>query len=338
MTHAPRNVVTIDTIAKRCGVVKSTVSSVLNNRRSQFSVLPEKRELILRTARELNYQPNVAARTLKSKQTKIVLILGYAEHTAATIYPQLVFQASEQFRQAGYHACAGFPHPEHSSAAMLPWKVDGAILLPSQFPEDLQEVENAGIPYVTVNRPAGPNGIALLLDEHTGMLQAMKHLFSLGHTRIVYRNSPKDSKHYSISQRHDAFLEACREQKAPILPGHDLYAIGAEAFWKEIVLPNRATAVVVYSNGEAMDLLFTAQRLGIRIPGQVSLMCFNDVDPCSRTVPSLTAVAQPVAQMGITAGRLLLRMMSGRRPAGEPVRWFQEEVVPRESTTPPANA
>ncbi len=329
--------ITLDVLAKRCGVAKSTVSRVLNNHGAGFSVLPEKRERILRLARELNYQPNVTARTLKTQQTKIVVILGFTSqtHDGPSIYPPLISRTVDVLQKAGYHVCSGFPHPERGLNAMLPWKVDGAIIVHSRQAGSLQEVEDSGVPYVTVNREAGPHGCALMLDEPSGIQRAMTHLFTLGHTRIAYRNTAGARRHYSVTQRHKAFLQACRERAVPVLPGNDLHEVDPARYWREFVLPSRATAVLAYSHNEALELLFAARRLGIEIPGQVSLMCFNDVYPCAKLVPSLTAMAPPLGDMGTTAGNLLLQMMTTGKKPQEPVFFFQEQLVARESTAPP---
>lgn len=336
-TTPPSRRVSLEELATRCGVAKSTVSRVLNNHGTGFSVLPEKRERILRLARELNYQPNVTARTLKTQQTRIVAILGFTSqtHDGPSIYPPLVSRTVEVLQRAGYQVCSGFPHPERGLNAMLPWKVDGVIVIPSRLRGNLDEIEAAGVPYVAVNREAGPHGCSLMLNEEEGMRQAMGHLFMLGHTRIAYRNSVGGRRHYSVAQRHKAFLQACEERNAPVLPGNDLYLMEPARYWREVVFPNRATAILAYSHAEALELLFTAQRQGIDIPGRVSLMCFNDVYPCAQLVPALTAMAPPLADMGATAATLLLQMMKEGRKPRDPVILFQERLVVRESTAPP---
>lgn len=330
--------ITIEKVAKHCGVSKSTVSRVLNNHDRNFSVLPEKRELILRTAQELNYRPNVVARSLKKHKTKIVAILGFTTYTGPTIYSSLANRTVEALQKENYQVFSTFPDPQRGANAMLPWKVDGVIVLNSSGEGSLDEIEEAMIPYISINGKSGPNGISFKIDEKSGMKTAMDHLCRLGHTKIAYRNTAGVRNHYSVPDRHSSFLAECRSRGLPIIPGHDKYEIGAEKFLQEILFANHATALITYSHAEAFDLFFTTQRLGIDIPDKFSIMCFNDVYPCRELVPSITTLALPLQEMGTTAAKLLIEMMASDQSgskANHSEIIFSEQLIVRESTASP---
>lgn len=325
--------VTIEKLAQHCGVSKSTVSRVLNNHDRNFSVLPEKRELILQTAQKLNYRPNVVARSLKKHKTKIVAILGFTTYSGPTIYTSLASKTVEALQKENFHVLSTFPHPQRGANAMLPWKVDGAIVFNAGGEGCLEEIEDVMIPYISINGKAGPNGISFKIDEKQGMKDAIDHLCELGHKRIAYRNTAGIREHYSVPERHNSFLEECRRRGLPIIPWHDNYEIEPEKFLKEILFTNKATAILTYSHAELFNLFFTAQKLGIDIPGRFSIMCFNDVYPCSDLVPSISTMALPLQEMGKTAARLLIEMMSADSLAVEHSDIiFTEKLEAREST------
>jgi DNA-binding LacI/PurR family transcriptional regulator len=212
--------------------------------------------------------------------------------------------------------------------------VDGVLVVLSTGDQPLDEVEKAGIPYLAINGHAGPHGTTLLLDEDDAVRQVMAYLVGLGHRRIAYRNTPLSPSHYSVTARHRAYLAACTAHGLTPAPGHDRLP-AADADFLRQARADGATAVLAYSHVEAMALLFAAAKAGLRIPTDMSLAAFNDVYPVAEIVPSLTVMAQPLDEMGDTAGRLLVDMMKHDRRDPRCIE-FKQSLIVRQSTAAPA--
>jgi len=322
--------VTLEVVALKCGMSKSTVSRVLNNHTKNFSVLPEKREMIFKIANQLGYKPNLVASTLKKQRTKIVVIFGLAPYEGPSIYSSILIEVVEVLQRAGYNVCSIFPSGG-KVGTVPPWKIDGAMVFYSVQIKSLEDIDSAHLPYVSINGEAGFNGTSFLVDEAKGGHYAMEHLYSLGHRRIVYRNSFYPG-HYSVSARHQAFIFECQKLNLPLLSGHDIHQISAEEFLKNFVLSNKATAILAYSHSECLDIYFKAIRLGISIPSQLSIMCFNDVFPCAQLIPAITTIALPLRQMGVTAAKKLIEMMNSNSDKKLSDLYFSPKLIVREST------
>jgi LacI family transcriptional regulator len=181
---------------------------------------------------------------------------------------------------------------------------------------------------------------------------ALRHLVELGHRRIAYLDHPSvDATHLSVFTRRDAFAQAAKELQfetpkveVPSLSGLAPWDSYYEPFLRRTVIEGNATAVLAYSHYGALSLLRTAHDLGLSVPKDFSLVCFNNEPVISLSIPSLTAVDVPSAAMGEAAAQILLHEMRGEGANGEgnrddgakPVcRKLEERLIVRESTTTP---
>jgi LacI family transcriptional regulator len=172
---------------------------------------------------------------------------------------------------------------------------------------------------------------------------AMEHLASLGHKRIAYLDNPSaEALHPSVFTRRDSFAKALREVgletppvEPPRLASEVPWDSTYEPFLKRAVIEGKATAVLAYSHFGALSLLRTAHDLGLSVPGDFSLVCFNNVPVLKLTTPSLTAVDVPSGAMGQAAAELLLRAINDKDAASPRVRKLEEKLIVRESSGPP---
>ncbi len=333
-------------VARRCEVSLSTVSRVLNNaQQGRFSVSPAVRAKILKVARELNYRPNIAGRNLSGSKTRLVAVLGLRDFWSDQVGPteEAVGAMAQKIHRSEYGICMQFMMPGQGAYDPLPLRVDGVVAVSPSKLEDLARLEQSGIPYISIGGVAGPNGIEVLADDADGTRQALEHLVGLGHRQIAYLDNPSVvACHLSVFSRRQAFAEAASEmnfqiaqadlpQLAPGLPWDSYY----EPFLRQAVIKGRATAVLAYSHFGALSLLRKAHDLGLSVPGDFSLVCFNNEPVLTVSVPSITAIDVPSVSMGHAAAELLLAAMEATTPPTTRKLMLRESLVVRESTKAP---
>jgi LacI family transcriptional regulator len=329
---------TIREVAANCGVSQATVSRVLNgNFKNGFSVRREVHQRIVDMADALGYRPNLAARNLVQRQTKIIAVLGcdIALGWPGNIYQAIIDACVETLHTGGYNVCMSVPNLEENRCELPPWKVDGAIVLQECSPETIEEMERANFPYVVINGAGGPNCSSVIPDDIEGTKLAMRHLVELGHTRIAYAGPTSEyKKHRSIGERHDTYLSELAGYGLEPIRNHNKVFNSASAYLASSVMKYRATAVLAYDHIEAMRILHGAHMLEIQIPKQVSLMCFNDEYLCSIVTPPLTTVAVPSKQMGRIAAKMLLERMQSPGDYSPKCVKLSQNLVVRSSTMP----
>jgi LacI family transcriptional regulator len=328
---------TIKEVAALCGVSQATVSRVLNgNFKHGFSVRKEVHQRIVETANALGYRPNIAAKNLVRRQTKVIAILGcnIALGFPGNIYQAITEACVRELHESGYDVCMSIPNLEVNRCELPPWKVDGVIVLQGCSPETIEEIERAGMPYVVINGVGGPSCSSVIPDDVEGTKMAIRHLIELGHTRIAYAGATNEHyKHRSIEDRHNTYISELKAHGLEPIKNHDEIYNSASAFLLSSVIKHHATAILAYDHIEAMGILHGANMLEIQIPRQVSLICFNDEYLCRMVAPPLTTIAVPSRQMGRLAANILLKhLQSPSHYLPECVKLSQELVV-RSSTT-----
>ncbi len=330
---------TIREVAAHCGVSQATVSRVLNgNFKHGFSVRREVHQRIVEVADALGYRPNLAARNLVQRQTKIIAILGcdIALGWPGNIYQAIIDASVETLHSGGYNVCMNVPNLAENRCELPPWKVDGAIVLQECSPETVEEMERANLPYVVINGAGGPSGSSVIPDDIEGTKLAMRHLVELGHTHIAYAGPTREhKKHRSISERHDTYLSELIRYGLEPMRNHNKVFNSASAFLASSVMKYHATAILAYDHIEAMRILHAAHMLEIQIPLQVSLVCFNDEYLCSIVTPPLTTVAVPSKQMGRMAAKMLLERMQSPEDYRPKCEKLSQDLIVRDSTAAP---
>ncbi|MCK5172040.1 MAG: LacI family DNA-binding transcriptional regulator [Planctomycetes bacterium] len=325
-------------VASRCGVSVATVSRVLNgSTKYGFSVRKELYEKITRTADKLGYRPNLAARNLACQRTHVIAVLGCnTTYGWPTNIYKFTCEAAIRILQANkYNVCMTAPNLEQGDTELPPWRVDGVIVLQECSPETIDAMERIQLPYVVVNGFGGPSCSSVVPDDIDATRRAIGHLRDLGHKRIAYAGPSADHRsHSSVSCRYNTYLSE--------LNTHGLEPIFSQTFTSGLdflvsaVLKQKATAIVAYDHVIAMKILHDANVLNIKIPKQVSLICFNDESICDLVVPPLTTVGFPSQQMGKVAAEMLLKLINAKdgNRTSESVK-LQEDLVIRSSTAKP---
>jgi LacI family transcriptional regulator len=192
------------------------------------------------------------------------------------------------------------------------------------------------VPYVCVNEKVGHPTAHVLADDALGMNRALDHLETLGHRRMGYANARATYfSHYSVTERYETLLTGVRKRAMQLVEGHDTPFSSPTDFLNDVVKEERATAIITYDHQIAVALVGAAPTLGLRIPQDFSLICFNDVFPVALLPPPLTAVAVSGREMGrIGADLLLNSLLTPATHMGREIR-IPEDLIVRASTAPP---
>ena len=316
--------VTIRDVARAAGVSTATAARALGG---YGHASPAARRKVSESARQLGYRPNVVARALVSRATTTVgLVVGDIENpffaAAARGLADVMDAHGYTVLLANADEDAG--RERRAVDALRARQVDGMVVVPAPgaSPEHLAELVTAGVPLVLLDRAVvGVAADSVLVRNVAGARAAVAHLAGLGHRRIgVVSDSPEIT---SSAERIQGYRQALRA--AGIAPDADLVSIGGPtradgeaAALRLLDRPDRPTAVFTANNFMTVGALRAARSLGLRIPDDVALVGFDDLDWTTLVQPPVTVVRQPVADLGRVAGERLLRRLEG--DAGPPKR------------------
>jgi LacI family transcriptional regulator len=337
MAVAPR--VTIREIADRAGVSIATVSRVLNGR---DDVSPETRDLVQRVIQENGYTANRSARSLSGGRSGLVGVVVPLVYPA--YFSGILAGAAEALGEHGMQIVLSPTMNELEREISLVDRMahgltDGALfILPQESSDELAGLLDRGYRFVVLD-PLQPldERIPSVSAAHTsGAGQAMQHLLSLGHRRIAHITGPRGW--VATEERLRGYHAALAA--AGILPDPELappavpeFVTGREAAEKLLDLPDPPTAILAFNDNIAIGAIQAARARGVRVPEDLSVVGFDDVEYATIVTPALTTVRQPLAEMGRTAVSLLTRLLERQRFETLRVELATRLVV-RDSTAP----
>lgn len=322
-------------VAHLAGVTRATVSRVLNNYTDKFSVRPEVRQRVLDAASSLGYRPDMMAHTLRKKK-KTGLVGWFGAMYPVTFSANVLDVLTETL---SHHDL--LLSPIYATDAKKPielpwWRMDAAVVSGVKNQGEVQGLETANIPYVCVNCIHGPHGSSVQVDDRGGMHLACQHLLELGHRKIAYavRDPAFMGEHPSVRIRRGAYEEMmCGAGASPIRTEEKWFIENAEEFVREVVVRQKATAVLAYSCHTAILLIRALQQAGLRIPQDVSLVAFNDEYPLPFLYPAVTVVDLNGRTAGLAAAEMVVEHLAN--PSLGPLhRLLPEKLIVRESTAP----
>ncbi|NYI03287.1 LacI family DNA-binding transcriptional regulator [Allostreptomyces psammosilenae] len=335
-SEAGRRRPTIVDIAREAGVSPATVSRVLSG---GAGVTRDKSEAVRSTAERLGYRPNLVAQGLVRGRSRSVGVL--TPDVGSPFYGMLLAAIERTVVDAGYQAlfASGGWEPQRQRAALeqlAQRQVDGLMLTGVMLPDEELRLLAKDQPTVLLLRhvPAFP-GTCLTVDNRTAARIATEHLIELGHRRIAHVTG--DRSQHDTAERLAGYRDALRrhglpEDPALVAAGDFQEASGMAAMQSLLDGGVEFTAVFAANDQLADGVRLALHRAGLQVPGQVSLVGFDDHPRSSYVIPPLTTVRQPVEVLGASAGRHLVEMVEGG-PACSEVH--SPTLVVRESTAPP---
>jgi len=337
----------MDDIARTVGVSKSSVSRALNG--IPGGVTAEVAERVRQAAEDLGYVPNAIAASLKHQRTKTVgLILPDLRNP---FFALVAAGIEGVISDAGFTLLVANTANDHSretavTRTLLERQVD-ALLIASTGPSDahLQVAIKRGVEVVLLDSyPRRLTTDCVLADNRHGTADAIRHLLALGHTDIgvITALLANDS---AARERLDGVKRALRAVGLT-LPAHrcfdgDYSMTSAEEGTRTLLASahDRPTALFVTNNLMTLGALRAIAELGLDVPGDLSLVGFDDMDWYPVCDPPITAVAQPACEIGARAAeRLLLRMHSRQVLRPQKIRLPTELIVRASTAPPPARA
>jgi LacI family transcriptional regulator len=342
-TDSERSQPTMVDVARLAGVSAMTVSRVMNGK---TTVHEKTRKKVADAVAALNYAPNQEARSLAGAKPVRIGFL-YSNPSAGYLSEFLVGllnQASINNVQLFVEKCDAGEHELEQTERLIRNGLDGIILPPPLCDSQavIARLKAAGGPVAVVacGQP-DPEVNSIRIDDYQAAYQMTRHLIALGHRRIAFiAGHPNQT---ASARRQAGYLAAVREGPADtdpglIVPGQFTYHSGLEAAETLLAMPERASAVFASNDDMAAATVAVAHRLGLDVPGDLTVVGFDDTALATTIWPSLTTVRQPVADMAEAAVQQLLRHIRGQR-AGTPLRPVHElmefSLIRRQSDAAP---
>ncbi|MGX7673940.1 LacI family DNA-binding transcriptional regulator [Plantactinospora sp. DSM 117369] len=334
-----RGELTIATIARLAGVSKPTVSKVLNGR---TGVAVETRQRVQALLREHGYRRPDA---VPPAATVEVVFHGLESNQAIKIMRGV----ERVVRQ--HELALGFTEVNDEGASQgRPWtewvlarRPIGVIAVyPNTTPAQHAQLAASAIPLVTLDptgEPVHPTP-SVGATNWSGAIAAARHVLDLGHRRVAVISGP--AEYLGARARLEgcrAALDAAGIPLDPRLVRTGPFSFGAgREFGRELLrLPDLPTAVLCGNDLQALGVYAAAAELGIRIPQQLSVVGFDDIDTTNWCWPPMTTVRQPFTEMGVTAARMVVALAAGEA-LSQPRTELATTLVVRDSTAPPARS
>jgi LacI family transcriptional regulator len=329
--------VTIKDVAAMAKVSKGTVSKVLND---APGVGGETRKRILKVIEDLDFQPNASAQSLAAKRTDNVGMI--IPHTgsysmSSSYWPILLTSITQQAAARGFNVVLSTARAEEDvdsayKSILRGRRVDGLIVGAEQFGQkQLAELLFKGFPFVMVGKSRFASHCYVDVDNAGGAGDMTRHLIDLGHRTIVMLAGPE---HFpSVQERVEGFRIAMTAAGLESRVHHCSYLgdAAAETVRQVFGVKPAATAMFVAAGDLALPAIRTMSGLGLAIPADVALAVFDDHPYYEYFSPAITAVSQPIHELGQAAVELLFTLMDGK-PLAKSSRVLPTKIVVRRSS------
>lgn len=333
---------TIADIARVAGVSKGAVSYALNGK---AGVSEQTRKRILDIAANLGWHPSSAARALSEGRSGAIGLVVDRPASVLGIEPffmQLISGMEAALAGSGTALLLQVTDDEQAEmAAYRRWwgerRVDGVILVDLRAEDPrLELVRELELPAVVVGHPEGASHLpSVWIEDGVAVHEVLDYLVALGHRRIARVAGPRRFVH--TRERSVAFAEAAvrlgLDQVSTVFADYSGEE-GARATRRLLSGVERPTAIVFDNDVMAVAALGVAQEMGVPVPGQLSVVAWDDGALCQLVHPALTAVSRRVPDHGSRAVAALLSVVAGQQVAD--VRADPPQLVPRGSTAPAA--
>lgn len=334
----------IKDVARRAGVSVGTVSNVINR---PEAVSPETRARVLAAIEELGYVRSESARQLRAGRSRTVALLVL--DMGNPFFVDVARGAERAARDAGLGVmvCNSDQSPSEEAEYLglfAEQRVYGVLVTPADpTGRNLEAFRHHGIPYVLVDRVAsGADVCAVSVDDVRGGALAVGHLLSRGHRSVAYVSGPGDL--HQIRDRREGALSALADAGLPPealdeIPCDRLdVAAGRDAGARLLGLAPRPTAVFCANDLLALGVLQALYAAGVRVPHDIALVGYDDIEFAAAAAVPLTSVRRPAAVMGRMAAELLLEEADDADGTHEHRSVvLRPELVVRASSTAPTN-
>lgn len=323
---------TIGDVARRAGVSKVTVSRVLNG---ASNVNAQTRERVENAIAEMQYIPNLAARSLRSRQTQT---LAFVVPDITNVFWTTVARGVEDTAQrCGYSVVLGNTDEDAEKQqsylrAMMQLRVDGVMIAPANRNADMiRPLRDMNVPTMVIDRKLdGWEGDSVRGDSAGGARSIVEHLINLGHRNIAVITGPRGAS--TAEERAGGYCLALRKAGLSVDPRlirwGEFRAASGERLAAELLdegLP--LDAIFAANNVVALGVLECLLKRGIRVPQDIALVCFDEMADAARLFQFFSVAAQPAYEIGATAATQLIHRIQGVE-TGPP----KEQILPAHLT------
>jgi DNA-binding LacI/PurR family transcriptional regulator len=316
----------------------ATISLVLNDAPGVKAIPQETRDRVKAAAAKFDYRPSFYARSLRKRQTYSIGVL--VPELSDSYTAQVLTGVEESLIEEGYFYLTASHRRkpdliEEYPRMLMERSVEGFIVIDTPLQHSLK------LPAVAVAAHSQIPGITnVVLDQRRAAELTLRHLYQLGHRKLAFMRGGSHSS--DADDRWECLKAVAKELKIPVRPELTVQlklrvSTPELGFQPACELLNRKepfTAMVCYDDIAAIGAIRAIRDHGLRVPEDISVMGFDDIQTASYYNPSLTTIRQPLHQMGAAAARILLQRIrgSGDVPKDLPVL---PELIIRESTCPP---
>jgi DNA-binding LacI/PurR family transcriptional regulator len=334
-------------IALASGVSQSTVSRVLTGAPTVVPINDTTRQRVLEMARQMRYRPNPLARGLRGSRTMLLGVI--VREIMDPFFAGAVDAVTSEASKRGYNVVLGHAHGRTDEAlavraVMETRHCDAIIVLgdTSDQPRLLDDLRMANVHVVGMWQGSSVvQGIhTVTVDNKVGMNGLLDHLIGLGHKRFAFVGAGFSVGRLlgDIGERRTAFVDRLAAEHLEVTPSfmreaENAMKGGSDAFDALMSLPVRPTAIVFSTDVLAIGGLHAAYRSGVSVPGEVSIVGFDDLPLSSYTNPPLTTARNPTAEMAEVGVKVAIEAMDDRDTAD--LESLAPTIVVRESSGPP---
>lgn len=311
MTRTKGQTVTIQDVAARAGVSAMTVSRVLNRPEHVAESTRGRVETAIQT---LGYTPNALARGLRGSTRTLALVVPDVSNP---FFTQIIRGAEEVARRRGYTVFLGNTDGSAENETqyirtLMSHRIDGLLIVPAGGASraSLELLRDEQVPFVLIDvKVPGLEADLVVGDNEKGAAVLTEHLIGLGHRRIAFIGG--DRKLSTILEREQGYKEALRKHGIQLgseylIPTDFSQEEGYSAVTTLLALSEPPTALVVATNLLSISTMNALRAAGLRVPGDIALVCFEDIELASALQPFLTVMAQPSREFGRVGVEFLL--------------------------------
>jgi LacI family transcriptional regulator len=335
--------ITLKKLAEHLGLSRTTISMILNDVPEATRFPEETRQRVVESAKKLGYRPNYFARSLGSRRTHLI---GVVAPDFGNGFEAAVLSGFERrLLNTGYTSLVAthFWSPDllqRHADTLRDRGVEGLLLINSTLSE------SPGIPAVMICTDRCPIwSMRISIDNAFGIRKGISHLANLGHKEIAFIKGPEGSG--DTQERWNAVLSICKAlgvrvdprltiQLERLEPGTRQTEAGRIAAEDLLRRDRPFTALVAFNDISALGAMTALREAGHKVPEDVSVMGFDDIEFASIAFPALTTIRQPLQEMGATAAELLIRKFANDESI-QNIR-LRPELIVRSSTCPPSLA
>ncbi len=322
----------IYTVAEKAGVSIATVSRTLSH---SPQVKEETKAKVLQVIEELGYQPSASARGLALNRTE-TLALVFPD-ISGPFYSEVIRGVENEASKHSYNVVIYGTHGKESSARflrLLTTKVDGFILMTRSVEDKyIFYLHERGIPFVLLDRKIdGIQVDCILTNNAQGAYKATEHLLLHNHQRVAFISGPMNSP--DSRERFNGYRQALQDHGILFLPrlverGDFRQPSGYQAMRRLLEQPDPPSAVLAANDEMAIGAIEAVRERGQKVPDDIAIVGFDDIDMASYVQPSLSTVRQPIYKFGTLAVQMLIRRIGGVDAEAEAITLPTKLVIRR---------